>query len=160
MAAVFCSLPGQVCYLKWQLTKFLADHVDIFYMDVRMGNNKHKEMKPKFQDSTNAFLLITTIKVSETGPNRLPVNNTLVQLKFYRLSKLTRTCAWCIWLGQNRVSPTSLRNKNPSVYDNHVTDFNQHPAVVPMRVLYGHIRQANITPLIIRNIPQCCEDHT
>jgi len=32
-AVLFCPLPGHVCHMKWWLTKYFADHVDIFDMD-------------------------------------------------------------------------------------------------------------------------------
>jgi len=39
VAVLFCTLPGQVRHLLWWLTKFSADHLDIFYMYGEMGNN-------------------------------------------------------------------------------------------------------------------------
>ena len=49
-AVEFCPLPGQVHYVKWWLTKFFADHLDIFYMYAKMGNYEQTEMQLKFQD--------------------------------------------------------------------------------------------------------------
>jgi len=43
-AVLFCPLPGQVCHLKWWLTMYFGDHLDIFYMYAEMGNNKCTEM--------------------------------------------------------------------------------------------------------------------
>jgi hypothetical protein len=38
-AVLFIPLPGQVCHLKWWLTKFFTDHFDMFYMYAEMGND-------------------------------------------------------------------------------------------------------------------------
>jgi hypothetical protein len=38
-AVSFCHLPGQVRHLKWWLTKYFADNVDIFHMYAEMGND-------------------------------------------------------------------------------------------------------------------------
>ena len=38
-AVLFCPLPGQVRHLKWWLTKYFADHVDIFHMYAEMSND-------------------------------------------------------------------------------------------------------------------------
>jgi len=48
---LICPLPGQVCHLKWWLTKYFADHADIFHMDAEIGNDEGTEMLHKFQDS-------------------------------------------------------------------------------------------------------------
>jgi len=50
-AVLFCPLPGQVLHLKWWLTKFFADNVDIFHMYAEMGNDERTEMQFKFHDS-------------------------------------------------------------------------------------------------------------
>jgi len=39
-AVLFCPLPGKVRHLKWWLTKFFADNVDIFHMYAKMGNDE------------------------------------------------------------------------------------------------------------------------
>jgi hypothetical protein len=58
-AVLFCPLPGQVRHLKWWLTKFFADHLDIFYMYAEMGNDERTEMQLKFQDSPNPSVFVT-----------------------------------------------------------------------------------------------------
>jgi hypothetical protein len=40
----FGSFPDQVHNLKWWLTKYFADHVDIFHMYAEMGNDERTEM--------------------------------------------------------------------------------------------------------------------
>jgi hypothetical protein len=47
-AVQFCSLPGQLCHLKWWLTKYCAHDLDIFYLYAEMGNNESTEMQLKF----------------------------------------------------------------------------------------------------------------
>jgi len=51
MAVLFCPLPGEVCHLKWWITKFFVDNVDLFHMYSEMGNDERTEMQLKFQDS-------------------------------------------------------------------------------------------------------------
>jgi len=41
---LFCPLPCPVYDLKWWLTKYFADHLDIFYMYAEMENDEHTEM--------------------------------------------------------------------------------------------------------------------
>jgi len=60
-AMLFCPLPGQVRHLKWWLTKFFADNVDIFHMYAKMGNDDRTEMQLKFQDSRNPAVFITSV---------------------------------------------------------------------------------------------------
>ena len=43
-AVLVCSLAGQVRHLKWWLTMYFADHVDIFHMYTEMGNDEGTEM--------------------------------------------------------------------------------------------------------------------
>jgi len=38
---LFCPLPDQLRFLKWWLRKFLVDHVVIFHMYAKMGNDEH-----------------------------------------------------------------------------------------------------------------------
>jgi len=47
-AVLFCPLPGLVCHLKWWLSKYFGDHVDIFHMYAEMGNDEGTEMQLKF----------------------------------------------------------------------------------------------------------------
>jgi len=47
----FCPLPGQIHNLKWWLTTFCVDDLDIFSMYSEMGNDERTEMQLKFQDS-------------------------------------------------------------------------------------------------------------
>jgi len=49
-AVLFCSLCGQVHHFRWWLTKYFADHVDLFHMYAEMGNDEQAEMLLKFQD--------------------------------------------------------------------------------------------------------------
>jgi len=50
-AVQFCPLPGQVSHLKWWLTTFFVDHLDIFNIYAEMGNDECTEMQFKFQHS-------------------------------------------------------------------------------------------------------------
>jgi hypothetical protein len=48
---LFCPLSGHVRHLKWWLTKYFADDVDVLHMYAEMGNDERTEMQLKFQDS-------------------------------------------------------------------------------------------------------------
>jgi len=86
-AVLFCPFPGQVCHLKWWLTKFFADNVDIFHMYAEMGNDECTEMQLKFQDSQNPSVFITTPKVGGTGLNLTAANHAVITQKFWVLNK-------------------------------------------------------------------------
>jgi hypothetical protein len=73
-AVLFCPLPGQVRRLKWWLTKFVADHLDIFYIYVEMGNDEPTEMQQKIQDSQNPSVCVSTPTVGGTGLNLTAAN--------------------------------------------------------------------------------------
>jgi len=64
---LFCHHPAQVSHLKWWLTNYFEDHVDIFHMYVDMGNDECTEMHLKFQDSRNSALFITKPKGGGTS---------------------------------------------------------------------------------------------
>jgi len=81
-AVQFCPLPGQVRHLKWWLTRFFADNVDIFHMYAEMGNDEHTVMRLKFQDSRNPSVFITTPKVGGTGLNLTAANHAVITQKF------------------------------------------------------------------------------
>jgi hypothetical protein len=86
-AVLFCPLPGQVRHLKWWLTKFFPDHLDIFYMYAEMGNDECTEMQLKFQDSPNPSVFVTTPKVGGTGLNLTAANHAVITQKFWVLNE-------------------------------------------------------------------------
>jgi hypothetical protein len=85
-AVLFCPLPGQVRHLKWWLTKFCGDNVDIFHMYAEMGNDERTEMQLKFQDSRNPSVFITTPKVGRTGLNLTTAYHAVITQKFWVLN--------------------------------------------------------------------------
>jgi hypothetical protein len=86
-AVLLCTLPGQVCYLKWWLTKFFADNVDIFHMYAEMGNDKRAEMQLKFQNSRNPSVFITTPKEGGTRSSLTAANHAVITQKFSVLNE-------------------------------------------------------------------------
>jgi len=86
-AVLFCPLPGQVRHLEWWLTKYFADHVDIFHMYAEMGNDERTEMQLRFQDSRNPSVFGTTPKVGGTGLNLTPANHAVITQKFWVLNE-------------------------------------------------------------------------
>jgi len=136
-AVLFCPLPGQVCHLKWWLTKFFGDNVDIFHMYAEMGNDERTEMQLKFQDSRNPSVFIPTPKVGGTGLNLTAANHAVISQKFWVLNEQRQAFARVVRLGQNRVPHTWLLNTGPGCYDNRVSDLHQHSGVAQMRVLHG-----------------------
>jgi hypothetical protein len=81
-AVLFCPIPGQVRHLKWWLTEFFADNLDIFDMFGELGNDEHTEMQLKFQDSPNPSVFVTTPKVDGTGRNLTAANHAVITQKF------------------------------------------------------------------------------
>jgi hypothetical protein len=95
-AVLFCPLPGQVCHLKWWLSNFFADHLDIFYMYAEMGNDERTEMQLKFQDSLNPSVFVTTPKVGGTDLNLTAANHAVITQKFWVLNQLRQAFAWVV----------------------------------------------------------------
>jgi len=100
-AVLFCPLPGQVHHLKWWLTKYFADHLDIFYMYAKMGNDERTKMQPKFQDSRNPSVFVTAPKVGGTGQNLTAANHVVLTQKFWVLNEQRQAFARIVRLGQN-----------------------------------------------------------
>jgi len=111
---LFCPLPGQVRHLKWWLTMFFADHLDILYMYAEMGNDERTEMQLKFQDSPNPSVFVTTPKVGGTGLNLTAANHAVMTQKFWVLNVQRQAFAWVVRLGQNKVAHTWLLNTGPN----------------------------------------------
>jgi len=156
---LFCPLPGQVCHLKWWLTQFFADNLDVFYMFAEMGNDERTEMQLNFQDSPNPSVFVTTPKVGGTGLNLTAANHTVITQKFWVLNEQRQAFAQVVRLGQNRVPHTGLLNTEPNGYDNRASDLHQLSGVAQMRVLHGLMNRLNITMTMIYRILQCRQDH-
>jgi SNF2 family DNA or RNA helicase len=86
-AVLFSRFPGQVRHLKWLLTKFFTDNVDIFHMYAEMGNDERTEMQLKSQDSRNPSVFITTPKLGGTGLNLTAANHAVITQKFWLLNE-------------------------------------------------------------------------
>ena len=86
-AVLFCLLPGEVRHMKWWLTQFFVDNLDIFYMFAEMGNDEPTEMQLKFQDSPNPSVFVTTPKVGGTGLNLTAANHAVITQKFWVLNE-------------------------------------------------------------------------
>jgi len=136
-AVRFCLLPGLVRHLKWWLTKFLADRLDIFYVYAEIGNNEGTEMQLKFQDSPNPSVFVTTPKVGGTGLNLTAANHAVITQKFWVLNEQRQGFAQVVRLGQNRVPHTSLFNTGPGGYEYRVGDRHQLSGVAQMKVRHG-----------------------
>jgi hypothetical protein len=80
-AVLFCLLPGEVRHLKWWLTKFFAEHLDIFYTFAERGNNEQTEMHLKFQHLPNPSVFVTTPKVGGPGLNLTAANHVVITQK-------------------------------------------------------------------------------
>jgi len=159
-AVLFCPLPGQVHHLKWWLTKFFADHLDIFYMYAEMGNDEYTEMQLKFQDSPNPSVFVTTPKVGRTGLDLTAAKHAAITQKFWVLDQQRQAFARVVRLGQNRVLHTWLLNTGPIGYDNRASDLHQLYGVARMKVPHGQLNRLNITTKMIYQILECRQDHT
>jgi len=147
-ALLFCPLPGQVRHLKCWVTKYFADHVDIFHMYAEMGNDERTEMHLKSQDSRNPSVFVMTPKVGGTGLNLTAGNHAVITQKFWGLYDQRQVFARVGRLGQNRVPHTWLLNTGPGGYDNRTSNLYQLSGVVQMKVLHGLMSLPNITTLI------------
>jgi hypothetical protein len=146
--------------VKWWLTKFFADNVDIFHTYAEMGNDERTEMQLKFQDSRNPSVFIPTPKVGGTGLNLTAANHAVITQKFWVLNEQQQAFAQDVRLGQNRVSHTWIRKTGTIGYDNGVSNLHQHYGVVQIRVLHGSMSRPNITTSMIYWILEAREDHT
>jgi len=135
-AVLFWPLPGQVRQLKWWLTKFFANNVDILHMYAEIGNDKRTEVQLKFQDSRNPAVFITTPKVGGTGLNLTAANHAVITQTFWVLNEQRQAFAQVVRLGQNRVPHTWLVNTGPGGYDHSVSDLHQHSSVAQLSVLH------------------------
>jgi len=140
-AVLFCPLPGQIHHLKWWLTKYFADHLDIFHMYAEMGNDERTEMQLKFQDSRNPSVFVMTPKVGGTGLNLIAANHAVITQMFWVLNEQQQAFARVVRLEQNRVPHTWLLNTGPGGYDNHASNLHQLSGVAQMKVLHGLISQ-------------------
>jgi hypothetical protein len=138
-AVLSCPLPGEVHHLKWWLTKFFADHWDIFSMYAEMGNDEHTEIQLKFQDSPTPSVFVTTPKVGGTGLSLTVANHAAITQKFWVLNEQRQAFARVVRLGQNRVPHTWLLNTGPGDYEISVSDLHQISGMAQMRVLQSHM---------------------
>jgi hypothetical protein len=159
-AVLFCPLPGRVRHLKWWLTKFFWDNVDIFHMYAKMGNDECTEMQLKFQDSRNPSVFITIPRLGGTGLNHTAANHAVMTQKVFALNEQQQAFARVVQLRQNQVPHSGLLNTGPGGYNNHASDLHKHFPVVQMRVLHGLMSRPNITMLMIYRILVACENHT
>jgi len=157
---LFCPLPGEVRHLKRWLTKYFADHVDIFHMYAEMDNDERTEMQLRFQDSRNPSVFVTTPKVGGTGLYLTAANHVVMTQKFWELNEQHQAFARVVRLGQNRVPHTWLLNPGPGGYDNRASDLHQLSGVARMTILHGLMSRPNITMSMISLILESREDHT
>jgi hypothetical protein len=132
MAVQFCPRPGQVCHLKWWLTKFFADHLDNVYMHAEMGNNQRTEIQLKFQDLQNPSVFVTTTKVGGTGLHLTAAKHAVLTQKFWVLNEKRQAFARVVQLGQNRVPHTLHLNTGPNGYYNRASNLHQLSGVAQM----------------------------
>lgn len=64
IAVLYSLHPEQVPHLKWWLTYYFANDGDIVQMYAAISNNECQEMQPKFIDSPNPSIFVTTPTVS------------------------------------------------------------------------------------------------
>jgi len=55
-----------------------ADHLNIFHMYMKMGNNERTEMQLRLQELPNPSILVTTPKVGRKGLNRTAANYAVI----------------------------------------------------------------------------------
>jgi hypothetical protein len=99
-AVLIWPLSSQVHHLKWWLTNFFADHVDIFYMYGEMGNDIRTEMQLKFQHSPNPSVFVTIPKVEMTGLTLTAANHAVITKKLWVLNEQRQAFTRVVQLGQ------------------------------------------------------------
>jgi hypothetical protein len=134
--------------------------MDISYMFAEMGNDESTEMQPKFQDSPNPSMFVTTPKVGGTGLNITAANHAVITQMFWVLNEQHQAFAWVVRLGQNRVPHTWRLNTGPNGYDNGASDLHQLSGEAQIRVLHGLMNQPNITTTMIYSILECRQEYT
>jgi hypothetical protein len=156
---LFWPLSGHICHLKWWLTKFLGDEMDIVHMSAQMGNDERTKMQLKFQDSWNPTVFTTTPNVGRTGPNLAAGNDVVTTPKFWVLNEQRKAFTRVVRLGQTRVPYTWWLNIGPGGYDNHASDLHKHSGVAHMRALHGLMSRPNIMTLMICRSLEASENH-
>ena len=148
-AVLFCPLLGQVCNLKWWLTKNSTNHVDICHMYAEMGNDESREMKLKLQKSWIPSVFVTPPKVGGTDINLMASTNAVITQKFLVISEQPQAFACAVQLGYNWVSHTWLLHTSPGGDENHTRDRHQHCWVVKLRVPVSLMSRQKIAMLMI-----------
>jgi len=156
---LFCPLPGQVQHLKCWLTKYFADHEEMFQIYAGMGSDERTEMQIKFQDSRNPSEYVTTLNVGGTGLNVTAANHAVRIQKFWVLNEQRQEFVWVMWLGQNQVPYTWLLKMGPGGYDNRLIDLYQLSGITQMRVLHSLMSRPNIRMTMIYQILESRKDH-
>jgi SNF2 family DNA or RNA helicase len=85
--------------LKWWLTKYFADNVNIFHMYAEMGNDERTEMQLKFQDSRPPSVFVMTPQVGGTGMNLTAANHAVITEKVWVLNERWQVFAGVVRLG-------------------------------------------------------------
>ena len=93
MVVQFCTLPGQVCHLKWWFMMFFDNHLNIINMDAEMANDGPTEMLLKFRHSPNPSVFVTTPKERGTGLNLTAANHAVIPQKCWVLNEQHQTFA-------------------------------------------------------------------
>jgi len=150
----------QLHQLKWWLTKYSVNHVDIFHMYAEMSNDECTEMQLTFQDSQNPSVFVTTPWLVGTGLYLTAANHAVIMQKFSVFNEQQQEFAQVVRVGYNSIQLTCLLNMGPGGYDNCASDLHLHSRVVQERVLHGLLCQPNVTTQRIYQILESCEDHT
>jgi len=152
--------PGQVCHLKWWLTKYFADPGDVFHMYAEMGNDECTEMQLKLQDSQNPSVIVTTPKVGGTGLNLPAGNHAEITRKFWASNEQWQAFAHVVRLGRNRIPHTGVLNTDPGAYDNGASDLHYLASVAQMCVLHSFMSRPTSMTLMIYRILESREKHS
>jgi hypothetical protein len=131
--------------LKWWLTKYFADHVDIFHLYAEMGDDEQTDMQLKFQDLRNLSAFVTIPKVDVTGQCLTAASDVVLTQKFWVLNEQQRAFARVVQLELNGAPYTWLLNTSPGGYDNRLNDLHQLSGVVELSAQHSLWSRPNIT---------------
>jgi hypothetical protein len=73
--------------LKWWITNYFADHVDIIHTCGAMGNNESTERQLRFLHLFNPSVFVLTTIVGRTGLILTAANQEVITKKFWVLNE-------------------------------------------------------------------------
>jgi len=145
--------------VKWWLTKYFADHVDVIHMYAEMCNDQSTQMPLKFQYSLDPTWCITTPTDNGTSHNPILTKNIVTHMTFWVLNVPCQAFAWVVWLAQNTVPHAWVLNMSPNCQNNCTCNLHKHSEVAQLRVALGKISKPKLPTSMIYSSVRSYTDH-